>query len=92
MTKKHMVPYSLYLPADQREQLRELAKTRGGAELVRNALDVMFKGGNEFEAGYNKAIDEAIKVIDSVKEIECIAVNGKYLNDLLASSLKELRK
>jgi predicted DNA-binding protein len=89
---KNMVPYSLYLPADQREKLRELAKNRQGAELVRNAIEVMLTGGSEFDAGYNKAIEDLIKIVDSVKEIECIAVNGKYLNDLLAEKLRELRK
>lgn len=91
MTKK-MVPYSLYLPEDQREKLRTLAKQRQGAELVRNAIDVMLKGGTEFDAGYNRAIEDIIKLVDSVKEIECIAVNGKYLNDLLANGMRELRK
>lgn len=89
---KNMVPYSLYLPADQREKLRELAKNRQGAELVRNAIEVMLSGGSEFDAGYNKAMDDAVKVIDAIKEIECIAVNGKYLSDLIANNLKGLRK
>lgn len=89
---KQMVPYSLYLPLEQREKLRELAKNRQGAELVRNAIEVMLKGGNEFDAGYNKALDDSIKLVDGIKEIECIAVGGKYLNDMIATGLKELRK
>ena len=89
---KQMVPYSLYLPTEQREKLRELAKSRQGAELVRNAIDVMLKGGSEFDAGYNKAMDDVVKIVDGIKEIECIAVNGKYLSDLIAMSIKELRK
>lgn len=89
---KHMVPYSLYLPVEQREKLRDLAKNRQGAELVRNAIEVMLKGGGEFDAGYNRAIEDCIKVIDGIKEIECIAISGKYLNDLLASNLKDMKK
>ena len=89
---KHMVPYSLYLPVEQREKLRELAKKREGAELVRTAIDTMLKGGSEFDAGYNKALDDVIRIVDGVKEIECIAVKGKYLNDLLADNVKGLRK
>jgi predicted DNA-binding protein len=87
-----MVPYSLYLPVEQREKLRELAKKREGAELVRNAIETMLNGGKEFDAGYNKAMDDAVKAIDSIKEIECIAVSGKYLNDILADSLKGMKK
>lgn len=89
---KHMVPYSLYLPVEQREKLRELAKSRGGAELVRNAIEVMLKGGSEFDAGYNKAVDDLIKIVDGIKEIECIAVSGKYLNDLIAERAREIKK
>lgn len=87
-----MVPYSLYLPLEQREKLRDLAKKREGAELVRNAIDTMLKGGSEFDAGYNKALTDVVKVIDGVKEIECIAVSGKYLNDLLADRVRGLQK
>lgn len=91
MTTK-MVPYSLYISEEHREKLRTLAKNRQGAELVRQAIENMLHEGGEFEAGYNAALNDAIKVIDGVKEIECIAVKGKYLNDLLASHLKEMKK
>ena len=89
---RKMVPYSLYLPEDQRDALRKYSEQRQGAEMVRNAISVMLKGGSEFDAGYNKALEDVVKVIDNVKEIECIAVNGKYLNDLLATAVKELQK
>lgn len=91
MSKK-MVPYSLYLPEDQREKLRELAKQRQGAEMVRNAIGVMLKGGSEFDGGYNQAIEDMIKLVDTIKEIQCIAVNGKYLNDVIADRSRELKR
>lgn len=89
---RKMVPYSLYLPEDQRDALRKYSEQRQGAEMVRNAIGVMLKGGSEFDGGYNKALEDVIKVIDGVKEIECIAVNGKYLNDLLADAVKGMKR
>lgn len=89
---KHMVPYSLYLPAEQREKLRELAKNRQGAELVRTAIDAMLNGGSEFDAGYNRGMEDAIKAVGKIKEIEHIAVGGKYLDVLIADTFAEMKK
>lgn len=91
MTNK-MVPYSLYISEEHRNKLRTLAKNRQGAELVRQAIENMLHEGGEFEAGYNSALNDATKVIDGIKEIQCIAINGKYLNDLMADTLKEMKK
>ena len=51
---------------------------------------MILDGNDSYNAGYAKALKDAIKVIDACKEIEHIAVRGKYLNDLLADQLKQL--
>ena len=51
---------------------------------------MILDGDDSFKAGYNKAIKDAIKQIDACKDIEHIAVRGKYLNDVLADQLREL--
>jgi hypothetical protein len=51
---------------------------------------MILDGNDSFKAGYNKAIRDAIKEIDGCKDIEHIAVRGKYLNDLLADQLRQL--
>jgi hypothetical protein len=51
---------------------------------------MILDGNDSFKSGYNKALKDAIKVIDNTKEIEHIAVRGKYLNDMLADQLKQL--
>jgi hypothetical protein len=47
-------------------------------------------GDDTFKSGYNKALKDCIKEIDTIKEIEHIAVRGKYLADVLADQIKEL--
>jgi hypothetical protein len=87
---KNLVPYSVYLPVEYHEKIKELAKQRKASSTVRDAICMILDGDDSFKAGYNKALKDAIKVIDNTKEIEHIAVRGKYLNDMLADQLKQL--
>jgi hypothetical protein len=87
---KNLVPYSVYLPVEYYEKIKELAKERKASSTVRDAICMILDGDDSFQAGYNKAIKDAIREIDALKEIENIAIRGKYLNDLLANQLKQL--
>lgn len=87
---KNLVPYSVYLPLEYHDKIKELAKQRKASSTVRDAICMILDGDDSFKAGYNKALKDAIKVIDNTKEIEHIAVRGKYLNDVLADQLKQL--
>ncbi len=87
---KNLIPYSVYLPVEYHQKIKELAKQRKASSTVRDAICMILDGNDSFKSGYNKAIGDAIKVIDNVKEIEHIAVRGKYLNDMLADQLKQL--
>jgi hypothetical protein len=80
----------VYLPIEYYEKIKELAKERKASSTVREAICMILDGNDNFKAGYNKAIRDAIKEIDGCKDIEHIAVRGKYLNDLLADQLRQL--
>ncbi len=86
----NLVPYSVYLPIEYHEKIKELAKERKASSTVRDAICMILDGDDSFKAGYNKAIRDAVKQIDACKDIEHIAVRGKYLSDILADQLKEL--
>jgi hypothetical protein len=87
---KNLIPYSVYLPVEYHAKIKELAKQRKASSTVRDAICMILDGNDSFKSGYNKALKDAIKVIDNTKEIEHIAVRGKYLNDMLADQLKQL--
>jgi hypothetical protein len=87
---KNLVPYSVYLPVEYHDKIKDLAKQRKASSTVRDAICMILDGDDSYKAGYNKALKDAIKVIDGVKEIEHIAVRGKYLNDMLADQIKQL--
>jgi hypothetical protein len=80
----------VYLPVEYHQKIKELAKQRKASSTVRDAICMILDGNDSFKAGYNKALKDVIKVIDSAKEIEHIAVRGKYLNDMLADQIKQL--
>lgn len=87
---KTMIPYSVYLPAEYHEKIKHLAKERKASSTVRDALCMILDGDDNYRAGYNKAIKDAIRVIKGCKEIEVIAIRGKYLDNMLEELLKQL--
>ena len=87
---KKQLPYSVYLPVEYHDKIKELAKERKASSTVRDAICMILDGDDSYKAGYNKAIKDASRVIKSCKEIEVIAIRGKYLDNLLIEQLEQL--
>ena len=87
---KKLIPYSVYLPKEYHDQIKELAKERKASSMIRDAICMILDGGDAYKSGYNQGLRDAVTTIDSIKEVEHIAVRGKYLNDILAETIKEL--
>ena len=87
---KNLIPYSVYLPMEYHDKIKELAKKRQASSTVRDAICMILDGNDSYRAGYNKAIKDASRVIKSCKEIEIVAVRGKYLDVLLVEQLEQL--
>ena len=85
-----LIPYSVYLPPEYYEQIKELAKERKASGLVRDAICMIRDGGDQFKAGYNKGLDDAVKVI--VKNRELKNAGGDYLKEVLEQRIKRLHK
>jgi len=92
MEEKKMIPYSLYLPSDLFQKVKDLARERKAAPLIRDAIGMVLNGQDLFNAGYNKAITDAAKVIYENKEAQMIAVNGRDLGAILTEQIKLLEK
>lgn len=91
MTQKVMRPYSVYLPEEYIVRIKELAKERKAAALVRDAIMMALDGDDSFKAGYNKALRDVVGLVDNISEIKVIAINGKYLADIVAEQVDELK-
>jgi len=86
-----MRPYSLYLPEELIDNLKERAKERKSAAFIRNAIEAALANGDSYQSGYNAALRDAAKLVDGCKEIEVIAIGGRYLADILIEQINGLK-
>lgn len=87
---KKLIPYSVYLPAKYHDKIKELAQERKASSTVRDAIQMILDGNDSYKAGYAKAIKDSIKIVDGCKEIEHIAIKGRYLSEVLIDQLEQL--
>lgn len=90
MEQKKLIPYSVYLPEDQVIKLKELAKQRKAAALIRDAISMIFSGTDLYNSGYNKGIKDAGTVVYECEEAQMIAIKGKDLGTILAERIDQL--
>jgi predicted transcriptional regulator len=87
MEQRKLIPYSVYLPEDQVVKLKELAKQRKAAALIRDAIAMIFGGSDLYNSGYNKGLADAAKVVYDCEEAQMIAIKGKDLGAVLAERI-----
>lgn len=92
MDTKKLIPYSVYLPLEYHNKLKELAKERKASILIRNAIGMLVDGTDAFTTGYNVGIQDAAKVIYECEEAQMIAIKGKDLGVVLSERIQELKK
>lgn len=92
MDTKKLIPYSVYLPLEYHNKLKELAKQRKASVLIRNAIGMLVDGTDAFTTGYNVGIQDAAKVIYECEEAQMIAIKGKDLGVVLSERIEELKR
>jgi predicted DNA-binding protein len=92
MDTKKLIPYSVYLPLEHHNKLKELAKERKASVLIRNAIGMLVDGTDAFTTGYNVGITDAAKVIYDCEEAQMIAIKGKDLGVVLSERIEELKR
>lgn len=90
--EKKLIPYNVYLYSEHVDKLKKMAGHRKASSMVRDAISMVLDGKDEYSAGYNRALKDAIEVIDACKEINVIAINGRYLADVLAEGINAMEK
>lgn len=90
METKRLIPYSLYLPVEQHEKLKSLAKNRKAAALVRDAIDMILSGNDAFNSGYNKAIKDVARIVYDCPEAQMVAIKGRDLGSILTEQIEAL--
>lgn len=87
---KKMIPFSVYLPAEYHEKMKQAAQGRRASALVRDAITMIMDGNDAFKAGYNKAVRDAAKVVYECKEAQMVAVNKRDLGAILTETIEKL--
>jgi predicted transcriptional regulator len=90
METNKLIPYSVYLPSDLHKKLKLLARDRKASELIRNAIQMIIDGNTAYNSGYNKALKDAVKVINTNESAITISVHGILIADNLISDIKTL--
>lgn len=91
-TSKRLIPYSVHLTPEIYEKLKELAKERKASKLVRDAITMIINGKSEFDSGYNKAIVDAMEVVQSSDPANRINFDDISIADTILDNLEMLLK
>lgn len=92
MAAKRLIPYSVHLPEEIFNQIKEAAQDRKASSVVRDAITMYLQGTDEFDAGYNKAINDAIKIVKANQTAKTLSVNGLPVSELICAGLTSLLK
>jgi len=87
-----LTPYTVYLPEEHYDKIREYAKKREASSVVRDAICSFIDGNDKFLAGYNKAIRDATKKVTAHPELKNIAIKSKAVSTMVAEVLSEMEK
>jgi len=88
--EKKLVPYSVYLPKDYHDRIKELAKERKASGMVRDAIMMILDGGDAYKSGYNQGVRDAVKAVKKVEDLKIVAIRGKYLDDKVIDQIEQL--
>lgn len=78
-SSKRLVPYSLYLSEDTYNRLKSKAKNRQASSMVRDAINMLLDGDEQYTAGYKQAMKNVMRVIESNKLLNAIGYDGETL-------------
>jgi bisphosphoglycerate-independent phosphoglycerate mutase (AlkP superfamily) len=85
-----LIPYSVYLPKDYHEKIRELAKERKASGMIRDAICMILDGGDQYKSGYNQGLRDSIKYVRKIQDLKIIAIRGRYVDDIVAQQIEQL--
>jgi len=90
--EKRLVPYSVYIPRELHNRIKQLAKKRQASSMIRDAIQMLLEGNDAYRAGYRKGIEDAAKVVYDCPEAQMVAVKGRDVGALLKEQIEALIK
>lgn len=89
-TKKRMIPYSVYLPAELYSKLKKAGKNRQASTIVRQAIGMLLDDSNAFNAGYKKALSDAASIVGNNPSARMLIVEGQDLGTMMSKQILAL--
>lgn len=80
----------MYLPIEQYTKLRDAAKHRKAATVVRQAIEQFLEGKDSYAAGYAQGLRDAAKIVYDCPEAQMVAVRGKDIGAVLSELIQSL--
>ena len=87
-----LTPYTVYLPEEHYDQIREFAKKRQASSVVRDAICSFLDGHNQFNAGYNKALKDAARKVKSDTDLKNLSIKNETIANLVSKMILENQK
>lgn len=89
-TGKRLIPYSVHLSEPIYLALKEAAKGRKASAIVRDAITMILDGDDAFNSGYNKAMRDAIKVIEDSEMLMSLSFCNTPLGSDVTQQLNDM--
>lgn len=90
METKRLIPYSVHLPEDIYRKLKAAAGERKASSLVRDAIILILEGGSVYNGGYNKAVRDCIRVVESDASVSGLVINNRAVAPSLISKMEKI--
>ena len=90
MEAKRLIPYSVHLREDIYNKLKIAAGERKASSMVRDAITMIIEGDDAYTSGYNKGLQDAIKVIESDSLASGVTVNDRNVAEGLVASVNRM--
>jgi len=90
MENNRLIPYSVHLRKDIYDKLKLAAGERKASALVRDAITMIVDGDDEFNAGYNKGIRDAIEQLYEDEAASRISFDDETIADSLTKQLEAM--
>lgn len=90
MTPSKLKPFFAYLSEEQFLALKQFSKKTGSSMsmLIREGIDARLSSGDQFVAGYNQAMQDAIAVINNNSLSKMSFPSGKTFGEMIIDDLK----
>jgi hypothetical protein len=88
---KTVVPLMVYVSPNERDSIKSFAKDNGikVSQLAREAFDMRMASGNQFNEGFNKGLNEAMKIAKNCNGAQMMFPSGKSYATIVCDDIKK---